>query len=137
MDHLMQLTEEEVLEIPLLKFADYEPIASPNLVEEDALPKEPQKAPVTTTHPLMHKEQAPKPEGSTGLGKATMESPDSQRCLLPLLGFGPLPRELEPPPLEEAKILIGIPNPEGEVQPNLMPIGAVNCIVFRNECTGA
>ena len=65
-----------------------------------------------------------------------MESPDLQRCLPPPLEFRLLPSELEPPPLDEDKILIGVPNPKGEAWPTLMPIGAMNLTVFRNKHTG-
>ena len=64
-----------------------------------------------------------------------MELPDLCRCP-PLSGFGLLPTELEPPLLVEAEILIGVPSPKGDTWPTLMPVGAGNCIVFRNEHTG-
>ena len=44
-----------------------------------------------------------------------MRSTDLQRCLL-LLGFGPLPSELEPPLFEDGAPLVGVHNPE-EAQP--------------------
>ena len=52
MAHLMEFTEENVLEIPLLDSADNVSLASPIPLEEAALLEEPQVAQVTAAHLL-------------------------------------------------------------------------------------
>ena len=74
--HLMWFGEEDVLEILLLESAGDKPIVSPTPVEEAALLDGPQEVKATTIHPLRHEEQAPKPEGVTGLGEETTEFQD-------------------------------------------------------------
>ena len=117
----MQFDEEDVLDIPWLKSVGDEPIASPTPVEEAALLDEPQEAPATATHPLRCKEQAPKPEGTTGLGRQQWSPQICEDVHNHCQDSDCYHQSLN-------NILIGVPNPEGEAQPTLMPIGAMNFI---------
>ena len=116
----------------MLECGDDIPTASPTPKEEAALLDEPQ---VTATSPALCDEKSPKPEDVAG-PEETATGPQGVQVHLPLPpGFGPLPAEPEPPLLKKHEILIRVPNLEGEAWPTLMPKGAMNFIVFRNECT--
>ena len=119
----------------MLESADDEPLASTTPAEEATLLDEPKESHMITTCPLRCEEWTPDPDGATGLGEATTESPDSQRCLPLPPGFGLLPSELEPPPLEDEVPLVGISNPE-EAQLTLMSVRDMNVIVHRKKCMG-
>ena len=119
---LMQI-EDEVLEIPA---------ASPKPKEEATLLTAPQ---ASSACPVTHDEKSPEPEAVASPEEMATEPQGAQVHLPLLLGFTPLASELELHLVEEDKILIRVSNPEGDVWPTLTPIGVVNFIVFRNECT--
>ena len=119
---LMLFEEEDVLAIPLLESADDLPTMSPTPEEEATLLYNHQEAQVTTTHPLMHEEQSPKPEDVGGRGKTATE-PHGVWAHPPLPpAFGLAPPGTSPPLLEDDEILIAVPNPE-EAWLTLMPMG--------------
>ena len=68
MANLMLFEEENVLKIPLLESADDKPKAPPTPAEEAILLDNPQEALATAACQIRCEEQAPKPEGTTGLG---------------------------------------------------------------------